>query len=979
MSFRSYTNRKKTSTTNLPATLREELGIGENGRTVASDRDGQSDTRVGKRGGGDYRRGRVEGRKEARKAERKDRKASKVRTVPRKQSQGSFRTVISATQEGSLPDARRPTPPVRVHKGKERAVDNHHAAAERPAHSSSSNKQKKHVDDNVLTPLQRLMSRGGDASDSSKAATNRGQVTKRRRIEAPLTTIEKQEEDEIAWLEAHLGGEISKEKKKPKVSSSKRAKVEEEEGGEDDGIDGGEDGLDDLLDDLDRFYPGMYDGSEGSKSEGSGSEDSEGQGSSEHGEDEEEGEEEISDAELEGEEEVEEEVVDDEEGVSDFMVEGDDEISDTDTKTEEKGPAKSEMIEQGIAERYVPPALRRRAAETGADESEEMQKLRRQAKGLLNRLGEGNIETIVMEIAEGLYRQHSRANVTKALTDIVIQTINSSSNLVETFVVLHAAFVASLHRLIGVEFGAYFLQNVVESWLRHYNEARGRQENDIEGMEDIGKESKNLVVLIADLYNLGMLACPLVFDIVRLTLGIEEGRKVRAMTELDVELLLKVVKTCGPQLRHDDPTSLKTIIQLAQEQQSDDIGGQMSSRAKFMLEALDNLKNNRTKSLHARDLEQQSIARMKKYLAGLGRKRTVRNNEPLRVGLKDLREVDKRGKWWLVGAAWAGYDFGTKATADSAETVQEERKVDVVKEDAKEEKLLQIARQHGMNTTIRQSIFVILISSQDYLEALEKLQLLKFKKDNQRREIIRVLLHCIGSEANYNPYYVILATRLAVQDVGTRFTLQYCLWDYLRNLGERKVGGRSVVERDDDEEDSEGDAVDDELFSKDISDRQIANVARAYGWWFAKGAINLSAMKVIDFTSLKRRGVAFLQQITIHLLLSCQTSSPALNLAFRAASSDGNGKMFHGQAKEVDQAAKESIESVFVKGTLNNVALAQGLLFFFERNLKAKECSYIATQLGANVQTQKQLVWAQGIAKQILKVGSHSSNVDKLL
>ncbi|MCO5596864.1 hypothetical protein L7F22_050934 [Adiantum nelumboides] len=120
---------------------------------------------------------------------------------------------------------------------------------------------------------------------------------------------------------------------------------------------------------------------------------------------------------------------------------------------------------------------------------------------------------------------------------------------------------------------------------------------------------------------------------------------------------------------------------------------------------------------------------------GLSRKRTVRTQEPLRVGLEDLRNVDKRGKWWLEQGqtAWA--------------------------REAKQEKLLEIARQHGMNTAVRQSIFVILISSHDYLDCVERLQSLKFSKDSQRREVVRVLLSCIGSERTFNPYYAVLANR----------------------------------------------------------------------------------------------------------------------------------------------------------------------------------------------------------------------------
>lgn len=46
-----------------------------------------------------------------------------------------------------------------------------------------------------------------------------------------------------------------------------------------------------------------------------------------------------------------------------------------------------------------------------------------------------------------------RVDVTLALTRLIINGITNHSSLLDSFVVLHAALVCSLHRLIGVEFG----------------------------------------------------------------------------------------------------------------------------------------------------------------------------------------------------------------------------------------------------------------------------------------------------------------------------------------------------------------------------------------------------------------------------------------------------------------------------------------------------------------------------------------------
>ena len=45
------------------------------------------------------------------------------------------------------------------------------------------------------------------------------------------------------------------------------------------------------------------------------------------------------------------------------------------------------------------------------------------------------------------------ADVTSTLTTLIIDGISSHSILLDSYVVLYAAFVSSLHKIVGVEFG----------------------------------------------------------------------------------------------------------------------------------------------------------------------------------------------------------------------------------------------------------------------------------------------------------------------------------------------------------------------------------------------------------------------------------------------------------------------------------------------------------------------------------------------
>jgi nucleolar MIF4G domain-containing protein 1 len=103
----------------------------------------------------------------------------------------------------------------------------------------------------------------------------------------------------------------------------------------------------------------------------------------------------------------------------------------------------------------------------------------------------------------------------------------------------------------GKEVGASVLDAVV----RKLDQETTRQQDGEEG-----KKRLNLIGFLAEMYNLQVVAAGLVFDIVKELIG-------NGLKEGDVEALLRILRQSGPQLRHDDPTALKQIIQLIQEQQ----------------------------------------------------------------------------------------------------------------------------------------------------------------------------------------------------------------------------------------------------------------------------------------------------------------------------------------------------------------------------------------------------------------------------
>ena len=70
------------------------------------------------------------------------------------------------------------------------------------------------------------------------------------------------------------------------------------------------------------------------------------------------------------------------------------------------------------------------------------------------------MSTILTEI-ELLYRNNPRATVSSTLASLLLTILSAQQSLLDTFVILHAGFVAALYRLIGLDFGAYLVQTLV--------------------------------------------------------------------------------------------------------------------------------------------------------------------------------------------------------------------------------------------------------------------------------------------------------------------------------------------------------------------------------------------------------------------------------------------------------------------------------------------------------------------------------------
>lgn len=484
--------------------------------------------------------------------------------------------------------------------------------------------------------------------------------------------------------------------------------------------------------------------------------------------------------------------------------------------------------------KYVPPSLRK---ETGSD-AELAARVRRQTQGLVNRVTDANLVTIVGEI-EKLYRENPRQHVSSALVDLLLIQICEPTALPDTLLILNAGFATAVYKVIGMDFGAQLIQELVERFARYHDSAKEAAVN----RPDVSKETSNLITFLAQLYNLQLIGPKMLFDYIRLLLS--------DLSELNAELLLRIVRMSGRALRHDDPLVLKDIVALIQPSVSK-IGEQnLSVRTKFMIETIQNLKNNKMKAgTGASAIVLEHVTRMKKTLGAL-KSRKLKSTEPLRIGLKDLQESDKKGKWWLVGASWAG-STGEKKRHEQ-ETEEQESEDDWLPDDLMDTgpDVEELARQQMMNTDVRRSIFVAITLACDYEDAYARINKLRLSK-HRKTEIPFVLMQCVGAEQHYNPYYTLVAQKLC-SDHKIKWSFQNSLWKFFKRLGESIFG-------------EDTDDVDD---GEDIPPRRLVNNAKMFGTLVAEGTLSLGILKCLNLPYLQAKTKDFVHVMLIIIFQEC--------------------------------------------------------------------------------------------------------------
>lgn len=320
-----------------------------------------------------------------------------------------------------------------------------------------------------------------------------------------------------------------------------------------------------------------------------------------------------------------------------------------------------------------------------------------------------------------------------------------------------------------------------------------------------------------------------------------------------------------------------------------------------MIDTITDLKNNRSKSAAAAGagITTEHITKMRKILGSLNNSRVIRASEPINISRDDIHNCSKKGKWWLVGASWKEDPLvAAQREMNGISTSQTPTQVD---EDDAEPDFGDLAKAHRMNTDVRRSIFVAIMSANDFQDAHVRLMKLRLKRA-QEFEIPRVLLHCAMEEQAHNPYYSLIARRLC-GDMGRRIKMSFmfALWNIFKKMGERGDMG--------DEEDD----IDPDDPENGVSTNSVVNLAKMYSYLIADGSLTLGVLKNLNFAYLQPKTKTFVEVLIITIIQQSQKS-----------------KKKKSKSKAEDPRNEEALMQIFLR-VKETPHIGKGLIYFLRK------------------------------------------------
>ncbi|KAJ8902276.1 hypothetical protein NDN08_006683 [Rhodosorus marinus] len=394
-------------------------------------------------------------------------------------------------------------------------------------------------------------------------------------------------------------------------------------------------------------------------------------------------------------------------------------------------------------QKYVPPNRR-----SGVDPGNSKQLLGRRLRSSFNRLTNENSQKLIQEISTLLDASLEKGlawnEVVNVLAEVVLSSVRDGSGVgrINPFVAAHAGAVIYLHVNSNDAFGAKMVVHAARAWGQ--------------AVEAKNRASFGVQAFLLELFHGSLLPSTFLFDMIK-QLSLELDEQI-------IELLLLLIRSTGPALRHSDPGALIDIVNhVKNAAELLDLNVlEDQSRVRVLLDLVYDVKNHKTEE------SRSSIRFVLPWMKGI-----LQELSPLQVQLSNLYDDEfVSTRWW-------------RANEINRRNIENRKMNEAGKERAG--KGAALAKQLGFNTDFRREIFSAISTSADVKDAVQRLSKLKLRKQ-RCDDCAQVIIHCCASELQYNKFYSLLARRVCSEDREMLYAFRHGFGNAFRLMEEGSDG-----------------------------------------------------------------------------------------------------------------------------------------------------------------------------------------------
>jgi hypothetical protein len=405
-----------------------------------------------------------------------------------------------------------------------------------------------------------------------------------------------------------------------------------------------------------------------------------------------------------------------------------------------------------------------------SDNSEETLKLnfQKDITAMLNKISEANLNLTLPEFLRKLdeYNNDKVNSKERLITTFDIVTKISQKLMLDPDVTnlpitsCISSYITILHFKFGNQFMLYFFNSLI----KRFEEFKERAHKP--GL-------KNFIFVIIQFYIFQSLTSKFYYDIIK--------QFIDDFSDTSSELLLILLNHIGIEIRKEDPESLKEIISeihvkyntlVAKGKMNMDISNkEQTNKMKYIVDMIDEIKNNKYLKFNSGE----KFAFFKNFV-NVQKKDFVNTNnnilaDKIDLGYDELKQLDKNN---LNDLTNINLNFNNNNQQNEG---LEDFNDDITNVDT--QKVDKLLKKFKMTTDLKKKIFTAVISSSDYIDAFERLTRLNLKQD-QEREIVKIIALLAIEEKCYNPFYKLLIDKLIFVEKSHRYTFHYNVWDYIK-------------------------------------------------------------------------------------------------------------------------------------------------------------------------------------------------------